>query len=116
MKEVSDYIFTFFQSVTAFTDVVSDRLYPVAANPETSYPFTVYTINQQQGYTKDMSQFQVTLSCYFKENEYTRCVEFADAITATIKDEKDLDWQGNAVGFIEENQSFVANITFNIEK
>lgn len=116
MKEVSEYIYQFFTSVTAFTNVMQTKFYPVVADVETPFPFAIYGLAQQTGISKDTNNFVIVLSGYFEQNQYEDCVMFSDAITDVVKATSRLDWQNSEVNFIEENQSFVANITFNIEK
>ena len=93
---------------------MAERIYPVAANEETLFPFAVYTIEQREFESKDSDLFVVTLSTFFEYNQYESCAEFTDAMTVIIKDK--WDWVASEIGFVQENQSFTGNITFNINK
>jgi hypothetical protein len=115
MEEISQDIYSFFTTATAFTDFVGTKLYPVVGNVETEVPFAVYRISQQQGITKDMSQFNVNLTGYFDPNEYDTCVQFLDAVTNLVKNST-FSWVSSEVNFIEDNQSFSATVNFIIEK
>jgi hypothetical protein len=112
MKAVSDEIFTFFTTKPSFTDVVANRLFPLVARKETTFPFAIYRIVQQEGQTKDADRFAITVSVYFDEDQYTECVTFADTVK-DIVDNSRYDWQQTDVEFVEENQSYMAEISFN---
>jgi hypothetical protein len=116
MKAVSEQIYQFFTSQTGFTDVMSTKLYPVVGNLEVGYPFAVYNITQQTGITKDADAFTVVISGYFEDNQYDDCAEFSDAMTVLLKNTRSYDWVTSEIGFVQENQSFVASIKFNIDK
>jgi hypothetical protein len=115
MKEVSEYIYSYFSTLPAFTAVMSARLMPVAANAETAYPFSVYNISRQVGITKECDEFTVVLSGFFKNNEYDEAASFVDAITEAVKNNSKFVWMDSEIGFIQENLSFNANVTFKIE-
>jgi hypothetical protein len=116
MKAISEQIYEYFTNETSFTDIVSTNLFPVVADKEAVYPFAVYTITQQEGITKDMDEYNIILRTFFEDNAYDNCAAFSESLTATVRNESSFDWQSSEIGFIEENQSFVAIVNFKIEK
>lgn len=111
MEQLSQDIYSFLTGQSAFTDVVANRLFPLVAYKDVTFPFAVYRIAQQEGETKDADRFNVAVSVYFKENQYTECVRFADTVKNIIESSP-YNWQESSVDFVEEDQSMVAEITF----
>lgn len=113
MKAISDSIFSFFQSTTDFTGTIGTKLYPLVAKEGTEKPFAVYTIQEEIGETKDFGdRVTITLSLYFEPDKYATCTAFADTCKDIIKNSTTFMWLGSAVGFVEDDQSIVANINF----
>lgn len=112
MKAVSDEIFNFFTTKASFTDIVASRLFPLVARKDATFPFAIYRIVQQEGQTKDADRYAITVNVYFEEDQYTECVTFADTVK-TLIDASAYDWQQTEVDFVEEDQSFMASISFN---
>lgn len=112
MLATSENIVAFFASKVTFTSVVGDKLFPVFAHVETIKPFAIYRIGEQVGQSKDADKSVVTLSLYFGPSEYIECITFADTCKALIKQE--YEWLSSDVTFIEDDQSMVANINFEI--
>lgn len=114
MKQLSEEIFNYFSSLTAFTSVMDNRLFPLVANEGTLFPFCNYKIEQQTGVTKDAGySFDVSLFAYFKPEKYAEATEFNDAIVQELQsDESPFDYQDSSIEYIEENQSIVVLISF----
>lgn len=114
MLEVSEEIYSFFQGQTAFTDEMGVKLFPVVAKEQTTYPFAIYTISEEEGVTKDGSRFNVNLSLYYQADKYTGCAAFTDTCKQII--EQQYIWLSSEIGFSEQDQSIASSITFQINK
>lgn len=114
MLEVSQIIYTFFTSVTAFTDVCGTRIYPLVTKEGTAYPFAIYSLNEEEGQTKEAKRYAITASIYFKPDQFTECATFADVVKGLVENE--WQWQNSNIDFVQEDQSFVATINFTIIK
>lgn len=112
MKAEGKRLKDFLESKTAFTSIMGTRLYPLVANEDTPFPFATYRILTTEGETKDADKAIVALSLWFADDKYTECVTACDAVEALIKNE--YNWIGSDVDFVPEDQSFVANINFEI--
>lgn len=112
MKAEGKRLKDFLESKTAFTSIMSTRLYPLVANEGTPFPFATYRILTTEGDTKDADKAIVALSLWYAADKYTECVTGCDAIEALIKQE--FNWISSDVDFITEDQSFVANINFEL--
>lgn len=111
MEQLSQELYSYFTAQPSFTDIVANRLFPLVAYKDVSFPFAVYRIAQQEGETKDADRFNVSLSVFFKENEYTECARFADTIKNIVENSR-YNWQDSEIDFVEEDRSMVATITF----
>lgn len=112
MKAESEAIVSFLDSQTSFTSEMSDRVFPLVAGETTEYPFATYRIITSEGQSKDGDKALVVLSLWYEEDNYTECVAFSDVVESLIK--QNFDWLSTDVDYIEKNQSFVANINFEI--
>jgi hypothetical protein len=115
MKEVSVFLYQYFTTLSVFTDVMDLRFYPVIANQETPKPLAIYNVTQQMGITKDCDKFTVTVSGYFDPNDYDEAADFSDVITEIVKSDSKFNWIDSEISFIQEDLSFAANISFEIE-
>jgi hypothetical protein len=112
VKDVSDKVYNYFTGITSFSSELGTKLYPLVAKEKEEYPFAVYRIITSEGETKDADKATVTLSMFYDTNQYTECVTFSDTVENLVKNR--FNWISTDVDFIEEDQSFVANINFEI--
>lgn len=114
MDEVSELVYDFFTNQTAFTDGVGTRLYPLVAREETDWPFVIYTIGNPEAFTKEASNYPITLDIYYEKSNYTECVTFQEAVKTLIDTETNWDLADATIGFDGDTQSIVATINFEI--
>lgn len=114
MKQISEELITFFSSLTPFTSVMNDRLFPLVANEGTDFPFSIYKIEQQTGITKDAGYgYAISLFAYFLPENYEEAVDFNDAIVSLLESTSSIyDYIDSSIDYIEENQSIVVLISF----
>ena len=112
MKAESEAIVAFLDSQADFTSEMGDRVFPLVAGETTEYPFATYRIVTSEGQSKDGDKATVVLSLWYEEDNYTECVTFSDVMELLIKEK--YDWFSTDIDFVEKNQSFVANINFEI--
>ncbi|MBF05025.1 MAG: hypothetical protein CMP76_17245 [Flavobacterium sp.] len=114
MEQVSTEIYNYFNSLSVFTDVMGDRIFPLIALEETDFPFSIYKIEQQRGLSKDADGFDVTLFAYFGPQNYKEAVAFNDAVRQQL-DSSRYQYLDSSIDFIDENQSIVLVLTFKKE-
>lgn len=114
MDNVSTLIYQFFTTQTAFTSVVGTRIYPLVAREETPYPFVIYTIGNPEPLTKEATSYPVSVNLYFEKSSYTECVSFQNTVKNLIDNGVNWNLVDSAVDFIEDNQSIVATVNFEI--
>lgn len=114
MDDISTLIYSFFTNSSIFTDEMSTRLYPLVAREETDYPFTIYTIGNPEQFTKEATVYPITLNLYYEKANYTECVTFQDATKTLIDTNTTWNLADSSIDFIEDNQSIVATINFQI--
>jgi len=117
MLAASSEIFTFLSANSTFTTMMNDadgstKLFPIVADDSIQFPFSTYRIGSQVGQTKDIKNISVVIYFWFKQNEYSKCVTFTDAMETIIEEE--YDWVSSSIEFLQENQSFAGIINFNI--
>lgn len=116
MLEVSELIYSFLKDNAVIAAVTTARVFPVVAPEDTDKPFVAYTILNQEPETLDGEDYEILIRLFFDADQYTECVTFADAVKTEIKNTRHLNWRNSAVDYINEDQSYVANITININK
>lgn len=112
MKAEGKRLKDFLEAQSGFTTIMGTKLYPLVANEGTAFPFAIYKIITSEGETKDADKATVQLSLWFASDKYTECVTACDTVEALIKQQ--FNWVSSDVDFIQEDQSFVANINFEI--
>lgn len=113
MQAEGDAIFSYFTSVSAFTSVVSTRLYPLVAKEDVQKPFVVYSISEEPQ-TKESDQVTVTLAAYFDVDNYRTCAGFADTIKSIIQANSDYNWISSSMNFVEDDRSPFAVVEFEL--
>lgn len=111
MQVVSQEINSYFTSLVEFTSIMDDRLFPLVALEDTSFPFCIYKIEQQRGMSKDADTFDISLYAYFKAENYKEATQFNDVIREKL-DESKYQYQDSSIDFIEDNNSIVLVLTF----
>lgn len=114
MDDVSALLYTFFTNQTGFTNEVSTRIYPLVAREETAFPFVIYTIGSAEPLTKEAYTYPVTLNLYYEKSKYTECVTFQKTVQNLIETNTTWSMAEGAIDFVEEDQSIVATINFEI--
>lgn len=112
MKAQSEKVYSFLTTQTGFTTALGTKLYPLVANEGTPFPFSTYRIITTEGETKDADKAIVTLSIFYSPDQYTECITTCDTVEELIKNR--FNWVSSDVDFIQEDQSFVASINFEI--
>ena len=115
MKAASELIYSYFSQAPEFTAVMSQRIYPVIAEKNVDFPLSIYTIVNKQPVTKDVAEYTVDLSIYFADNQYTECTEFSEVVEQLIADDSKFTLVNSNVGYVKEDQSITATITFKID-
>lgn len=66
--------------------ITADKVYPIYAEPDTTFPFVVYTRDLIPEYTKDiLTQNTVTFNVAVVSNEYVQSLELANAVRNAIE-------------------------------
>lgn len=114
MDEVSTLVYDFFTNQSAFTDEVGTKLYPLVAREDSQYPFVIYTIGNPEAFTKEASNYPITLNLYYQPANYTECVTFAETVKTLVDVNTNWNLSDTSIDFIEDDQSIVATINFEI--
>ena len=114
MLEISEGLYAYLIDQTVFTTVMSLKLSPIVAAPDTVFPFATFKIEEQSSLSYDGTAGTVQLYLWFGTTEYKKCAQFTDAMKAVIDGKEDYQWQSSSIDFIEDNQSFVGIINFSI--
>lgn len=114
MDEVSTIIYSFFTNLSAFTTEMSTRIYPLVSREETAFPYAIYTIGNPEQFTKEAKTYPVTLNLYYEKANYTECVTFHNTTQGLIDNNTTWNLADSSIDFIEDNQSIVATINFEI--
>lgn len=111
MKETGKELFEYLTSLPEFTGVMDTRLFPLAADGDTEFPFAIYGVRAFPG-TKDAASYEITLSAYFGPNAYDECADFCDMLRPLL--ENKYEWTDSSVDVAEEDYSFIG--TINLKK
>lgn len=66
--------------------ITPDKVYPIYAEPDTTFPFVVYTREVVPEYTKDiLTENNVTFNIAVVSNDYVQSLELANAIRNAIE-------------------------------
>lgn len=66
--------------------ITADKVYPIYAEPDTTFPFVVYTRDLIPEYTKDiLTENTVTFNVAVVSNEYVQSLELANAVRNAIE-------------------------------
>lgn len=109
MLSISKMLFEALSGSDVFSQVVEKRIFPVVAGEGVAYPFSIYTI-QEEPATYDGDEYSVSLHTYFSPNKILEAMQFADDAKEVIQ--KDFQWDGSVIDFIEKDQSIVVSIFF----
>lgn len=109
MKEAGKQLFEFLTALPDFTSVMQTRLFPLIAEGDTAFPFSIYSVRAMP-MSQDADDYEYTLSVFFKPNEYDECVDFCDAIKTLI--EQKYQWIASETEVSEEDYSFIGIINF----
>lgn len=114
MDEVSTLIYDYFANEATFTAEMGTRIYPLVAREETEWPFAIYTIGNPEAFTKEAVNYPVTLNLYYEKANYTEAVTFHADVKALIDTDTAWNIGDSSVYFLEDDQSIVAAINFEI--
>lgn len=114
MFEISKEIIAYFEGDSGFTAICNNRIYAAIAPEDAVFPFTTFLINQQEGATKDIDIFNITIFVWFEPTEYTNAIQFTDAVSGLVRSNGRWDWENNTFQYIEENDSYCGIINFKI--
>ena len=107
MREAGKELFEYLTSLAEFTDVMQTRLFPLVSDGDTDFPFAIYGLRVFPQ-TKDSDSYEITLSVYFKPNEYDECAGFCDLMKPLL--ENKYEWTDSSVDVSEEDYSFIGTI------
>jgi len=110
MFQFSELIFSFFTSSSTFTAVVGQRMYPVIAPEDGQFPFATYSLESQEGESKDADLFRATLFFWFQENQYNEALQFTDQMIELVKASQNIEFESSTVQYLEENNSYAGVI------
>lgn len=110
MFQFSELIFSFFTSNSAFTIVMAQRMYPVIAPEDVQFPFATYSLESQEGESKDADLFRATLFFWFQENQYNEALQFTDQMIELVKASQNIEFESSTVQYLEENNSYAGVI------
>lgn len=113
MLELSDEIFAFLTSESAFTAVMGTRVFPIMALEGTSTPFTTYRINDKTPLSKDGTTASFSIFFWFGSNQYRDMIVFTELMEEIIKEKTTYEWVSSSPDFIAENFSYVGIINLN---
>lgn len=85
LKQLSQELFTFLTAQTDFTDVMVQRIFPIIALANNTFPLTTYRITEVRGASKDATGAAFELSFWFGIEQYDECVDFTDAMVTLLK-------------------------------
>lgn len=85
LKQLSQDLFSFLTAQSSFTDVMSERIYPIVALGDNLFPLATYRISEVRGASKDATGAQFELSFWFTQEQYDECVDFTDAMVTLLK-------------------------------
>jgi hypothetical protein len=110
MFQFSELIFSFFTSSTFFTDVMQQRMYPVIAPEDVQFPFATYSLESQEGESKDADMFSATLFFWFQENQYNEALQFTDQMIELVKASQNIEFESSSLMWMEANNSYAGVI------
>lgn len=96
---------------TAFTEVIGDRLYALAAPGDTQRPFACFRIVEEPE-SKDGDACLASLTVFFGPEQYSECCGFCDNMKPLIK--KKYTWISSEPDVDEEDFSYIGIINFKI--
>lgn len=99
--------------------IVKNKLYPLVANENTTFPFIVYQRDSiYTEYTKDWRHSDnINISIYIAATTYNQCIEIAELVRTSIEGKKIDDI--SSIRLISMNEDFledtyIQNIQFNV--
>lgn len=111
-NEIAKMITSILLGNEAFKNVMGSRLTPLYADGATTFPFTVYGIDENAGVTKDGGEeYPVTVSIYFDKKQYKECLEFKNIVKRCFS-ETEFDYQSSTTNFDSSTQAIVSDINF----
>lgn len=101
------------------SNVLKNKIFPLVANPNTTFPFLVY---RRIGYTprsnKDYTGEMVTIEINIASEKYEESVDIADAVASALQNRKtDLIAQMELINVSEIylQDTYIQNLQFQIE-
>lgn len=111
MKAQSESIKAYFQGQTDFTSVMEQRFFALAAPSSTERPFACFRIVEEP-LTKDGDACLVSITAFFKPEQYVECVAFLDAMKPLVKEK--YEWISSEADIDDEDLSYIGIINFKI--
>ena len=117
MIKIGETVYNILSNDEAVTDLVGNKIFPLVADINTTFPFIVYKKTfytpeyTKDGISKKTSQIEIIIA----SDKYNISVDLADKVFKAIsaKDRK-FRLQNNTEDFIED--TFIQNLIYNIEK
>lgn len=113
MIEVSEYLISVLSAYPKLTAAVQDKIYPLVANEDVSFPFAVYAFDNVPYASKDASAYDVNIAVWYEPNNVMEAYQMADDLKA-LAEQNPWEFQSFNVGFDPGTQKIFSEINFKI--
>lgn len=85
LKVFSENLVSDLNDSSIFSSTMGNKVFPILAGADNSFPLTTYRITENRGVTKDATAGSIELMFWFAKEHYDECVEFTDAMVLYLK-------------------------------